>query len=578
VGALAPFGGFDRLHLLACSPLSGSGTRKPNSRNSKHFRSIPPASWRSFAPFLDLGYAQAAVNSTVETSVAPDSKTVAPIPARVLTITPERSKVVCGLCESREIALSGVVGSHVRVGDELLGSAALDSAATNEEIFIHKPTQSKADVYQVKVGYAALPKQDKRGELFVRVEIVDSQLEINAVHIPCHVIRDYFFSANRSAPWSSQPSFYHLLHLPEDVRSHELRLGYRIRRIELRKKNASKIEMATVERAYNMLADPDLRALYHELRRNPTVPVPFPYAGFGALVIRGERAAENGVFFANRILAFMPERRSRKVPVPLRKLDYFDDYAILRDPQRKLEVLIDQQLLPIRWDPTWSQWRHLITSTVEISADFIHTGRYRKHRGEWKLVEWETALPSRTELEVPEDIEEEILKARRTHSRFGEYWKHIDHLRAHVQQIPTERGELQRLCWNLGLPGDFDVAQITWRPDYDPFYHEELIKRARTMYMFREEYLFDLEKAIVVEVPQAGHATYVFEKPDDIKSWLWLYAETTKRDIRLNRDNTAGSLGFVGRVVHGSSKTEWLRELRLRIGEAPDAPSVRLEA
>jgi len=142
-----------------------------------------------------------------------------------------------------------------------------------------------------------------------------------------------------------------------------------------------------------------------------------------------------------------------------------------------------------------------------------------------------------------------------------------------VQSIPTERGELQRLCWGLGLPADFDVAQITWRPDYDPFYHEELIKRARTMYVFREEYIFDLEKAIVVEVPQAGHATYVFEKPADIKGWVWLYAETTKQDIRLNRDNTARSLGFVARVVHGTSKTEWLRELCVRIGEPPDCSS-----
>ena len=512
------------------------------------------------------------MNSTVEASVASSgTETVAPILTRVLTIRPGQSKVVCGLSDSREIALSGLVGSNVRVGDDLLVSAAADSE--NEEIYIHKPTHSKADVYQVNVGYAALPKQDKWGEHFVRVQIVDAQLGINAIHIPCHAIRDYFFSANRSAPWASQPSFYYLLHLPEDVRSHELRLGYRIRRIELRTRNASKVELATIERAYNMLADPELRALYDELRKNPTVPVPFPYAGFGSLVIRGARAAENGVFFANRILAFLPERRSRKVPVPLRKLDYFDDYAILRDPKRKLEILIDQQLLPIRWDPTWSQWRHLITSTVEVSADFIHTGRYRKHRGEWKLVEWETALPSRTELEMPEDIEEEILKARRTHSRFGEYWKHIDHLRAHVQSIPTERGELQRLCCGLGLPADFDVAQITWRPDYDPFYHEELIKRARTMYVFREEYIFDLEKAIVVEVPQAGHATYVFEKPTDIKHWVWLYAETTKQDIRLNRDNTAGSLGFVGRVVHGTSRNEWLRELRLRIGEPPDCSS-----
>jgi len=509
------------------------------------------------------------MNPIVETSVASGSSSAEQMPARVIELKPEQSKLVCVVSNGREIALSRLVGANIRIGDEIV-SVSTESATTDSELYIRKPSLPKTDVYQVKAGYAALPKQDRRGELFVRVQVVGGQLGINTVHIPCHVIRDYFFAANRSAPWSSQPSFYYLLHLPEDVTSKELRLGYRIRRIELRQENASKADLATIERAYNMLADPELRTVYNELRRDPTIPVPFPYSGFGSLLLRGERAAENGVFFANRILAFMPERRLRKIPVPLRKLDYFDDFAILRDRNRKLEVLIDHQLLPIRWDPTWSRWRHLITATVEISADFIHTGRYRKRGGEWKLIEWETALPSRTELEMPEGLEEDILKARRTHSRFGEYWKHIDHLRNHVQQIPTERGELQRLCWNLGLPGDFDVAQITWRPDYDSYYHEELTKRARTMYVFRDEYIFDLEKTIVVEVPQAGHATYVFTRPAKVKDWVWRYAETTRGDIRLNRDNVAESLGFLGRVVHGKNKAEWLKELRCRIGESPD--------
>jgi hypothetical protein len=39
--------------------------------------------------------------------------------------------------------------------------------------------------------------------------------------------------------------------------------------------------------------------------------------------------------------------------------------------------------------------------------------------------------------------------------------------------------------------------------------------------------------------------------------------------IRLNRDNIAESLGFLGRVVHGKNKAEWLKELRTRIGESP---------
>jgi len=508
------------------------------------------------------------MESTLESPGVASQAPASGPPSRVIEIRPEDGKLLCVLGDGRQFALSQLVGSHVRTGDEV-SVAGLNESSPQTEVYLRKPSIRRVDVYQLKAGYAALPKPDKREEHFVRVEVLAGQLGIQAVHIPCAAIRDYFFAANRKAAWSSQPGLYSLLRLPPEVTFKELRLGYRIRRMELLRANAPKSELATLERAYNMLADPDLRALYDELRKDSAIPVPFPYSGFGSLLVQGERPQDGGVFFANRIVAFLPERRRRTVPVPLRKLDYFDDYAILRDRRRKLEVLIDHELLPLRWDPTWSQWRHLITATIKISSEFIHTGRYRKCRGEWKLIEWDTALPSRTELELPKDVHENILNARRTHTRFGRYWKQLDQLRRHVEQIPTEREELERLCWNLGLPGDFDVAQITWRPDYDPYYQEQLRKRARTMFLFRDEYIFDLEKAVVVEVPQAGHATYVFAKPADIKIWVWQYAKTTRQEIRLNRDNVAESLGFLGRVVHGKSKIEWYKDLRMKIGEPP---------
>jgi hypothetical protein len=80
---------------------------------------------------------------------------------------------------------------------------------------------------------------------------------------------------------------------------------------------------------------------------------------------------------------------------------------------------------------------------------------------------------------------------------------------------------------------------------------------------------------VVVEVPQAGHATDVFSKPSDVKSWAWQYAKTTRQDVRLNRGNIAESLGFLGRIVHGKAKSEWLRELCLRTGEATDRSSLQ---
>jgi hypothetical protein len=287
----------------------------------------------------------------------------------VVRIRRDGPKCVCVCADGREFPLSHLVASHVRVGDEILAHGALAEPTADAEIYIRKPLLRRADIYHVKISYASLPKPDRRSELFVRVQVVAGQSGIEAVHIPCAAIRDYFFAANRRVPWPSQPSFYYLLHLPTDVPFKELRLGYRVRRMELLKQNASASEPATIERAYNVLADPDLPALYDAVRRDPTIPVPFPYSGFGSLLVQGERPQDGNVFFANRILAFLPRRTRRTIPVPLRKLDYFDDYAILRDHKRKIEVLIDHQLLPLRWDPSWSQWRHLIARRKNAHAE-----------------------------------------------------------------------------------------------------------------------------------------------------------------------------------------------------------------
>jgi len=102
----------------------------------------------------------------------------------------------------------------VRIGDELLVPASTGTTTADAEVYIRKPSLRRSDVYQVKAGYAALPKLDKREEPFVRVQVAEGQLGINAIHIPCPVIRDYFFAANRRASWPSQPTFYYVLRLP----------------------------------------------------------------------------------------------------------------------------------------------------------------------------------------------------------------------------------------------------------------------------------------------------------------------------------------------------------------------------
>jgi hypothetical protein len=130
------------------------------------------------------------------------------------------------------------------------------------------------------------------------------------------------------------------------------------------------------------------------------------------------------------------------------------------------------------------------------------------------------------------------------------------------------------MCAKLRIPGDFDIAQITWRPDYDSFFYRQLARRARRIYLFRCEYIFDLEKAVVVETPQLGHPTYVFAKPRSMEGFLVRYTRITKEDIRRNRDNVSERLGFLVRVVHGADPRAWLNEMRQHLGEKVDFASV----
>ena len=114
------------------------------------------------------------------------------------------------------------------------------------------------------------------------------------------------------------------------------------------------------------------------------------------------------------------------------------------------------------------------------------------------------------------------------------------------------------------------TIQSALRPDYDPFFYQRLVRRARRIYLFRDEYIFDLEKVVVVETPQLGNATYLFAKPRNMDGFLAEYTRVSKDDIRRNRDNIGERLGFLGRVVHGSNSRKWTKELRLRIGETTD--------
>jgi hypothetical protein len=484
----------------------------------------------------------------------------------------EGEKTVCHFNGGGSVFLSNFLGALIRPGDEMDFPLPSDSAGTGTEIYIRKPSSSvpSRDLYQAPISYVAKPKADKRERLYVRVEVCASRLGISSIHLPCDAIRDYFFVATRRRPWGCQTSLYHVLRITPTASVAELRVAFRLRQLELRAAGASNRDGATLERAFNILAQPDLRACYDSLLTDPSAPALFPYGGLGSILVAGDRSRDGQAFFATQILSFQPEHRERRFHAPLRNFDFYDDRAIYRDARRKLEVTLDQLAMPIPWDATWNRWRHLLGAKVELQGTFVQTGKYRHRNGQWNLAKWETALPSRIHVKVSANISEQIEIARRSYHRFGEFSEALDQIRARIEREPLEREQLRRLCWDLGIPGDFDVAEISWKPDYDPFFYQQLCRRAGRVYFFHAEYIFALVRVIAVETPQLGHATYLFSKPQSIEAFLAAYVATTKEAIRQNRANVAEKLGFLGRVVHGSNPRIWLRTLTARLGEAAD--------
>jgi DnaJ-class molecular chaperone len=166
------------------------------------------------------------------------------------------------------------------------------------------------------------------------------------------VLRDHFYVADRRRPWEKQKTFYEILRVSASASPAELRLGFKLREAELHAEGAPKTDVAAAERAFNILACPELRACYSNLLANPLAPALFPYGGFGSVVAWGDRSRDGQTFFVRQIVSFLPGSAQRRFHAPLRSVDFYDDHAIYRDPRRKLEVWLDQSAMPVVWDAT----------------------------------------------------------------------------------------------------------------------------------------------------------------------------------------------------------------------------------
>ncbi len=222
-------------------------------------------------------------------------------------------------------------------------------------------------------------------------------------------------------------SLYALFRAHVDATPDQLRFAWRMRTLELQVQSADPAERSAVERAFNILANPELRSCYDALRKDEDAAPLFPYGGFGLIVAEELLSADGQAFFADRILSYKPEMVTRKISLLLRRCEFFFDHVVCRDPRRKLEELLDAKLLPgLDWDLTWNHWKHWLRERAHVDATFVYSGQLRLVKGEWILRKRLVALPSRLEVKMPDAVAEDVRQARAMHALLGQ---HADLLR-----------------------------------------------------------------------------------------------------------------------------------------------------
>lgn len=436
--------------------------------------------------------------------------------------------------------------------------------ATTEVLIEREAGRQKRQVLHATIGHTSPPKLGQDGQAYVRAELPGCNVGPRALFLSADAIRRYFYSFNE-AP---SRSLYQFFNVPDTASTAQLRISWRMRSLELTVARARSHEFTSAERAFNILAHPDLRNCYDAMRKDSDALPFFPYGGFGAILVEGHLSREGDAFFADRILAYKPETVVRKAIFLLRQCEFLADRVVCRDGRRKLEVWLDSNIVPgFEWDLTWNHWKRWLSTRLAVEATFVTSGKYRLHNGEWTVQAWRVALPSRLSVQMPATLGADIQNALQTHALLGQHSDLVLHVREQCERVPLEHRQVQNWFDQTGASSLLKPHHVTWRPDYDPYYFDQLRKRSRTWFLFRDEYLFVWRNILIAEIPESGHATYVFAKPADLDGFLDRYTTLSREDIRRNRDNLADVLGFVGRVVRGRRKNRWLAEVLKLAGE-----------
>src|SRR5437764_5543801 len=110
-------------------------------------------------------------------------------PRRVRALRFEGQAARC-MTDAGDIMVPIVPASFLRSGDDI--RPGMIGSPSEEFLAVQNALRRKArQLYFGRIGYVTQPKPDRRGELFVRAEVLESRLGIASLHIPNGAVRSY---------------------------------------------------------------------------------------------------------------------------------------------------------------------------------------------------------------------------------------------------------------------------------------------------------------------------------------------------------------------------------------------------
>ncbi len=486
---------------------------------------------------------------------------------RVKALAAESGAIRCLLSDGESILVPTMIGRRLQPND-MVSILSADSTNTSPSLLVKRSGSARStEMLFATVGRAVAIPLGETGQ-YAEADVPYSEA-VEKLYLSALAIREHFFALTGED--SPRDQLYEALSTHSSATLTELRLAWRLKSIELALSSDQRIAKSHIERAFNILANPALKECYDRLRLDEHALPLFPYGGYGSVLVEGRLVEDGKAFIGNRILAFKPDMAERKVSILLRSCDFLPDRIVCSDSRRKIEVWLDGGLLPgLNWDPTWNNWKHWIRSRLEVEATFVTSGKERLEQGERIFNKWSVALPSRLRVTVPEGLMADIDGARAFHALLGRHADLIRQIAAQIESQPAEHSLVEEWFRDFNAERELRPQHVNWQPDFDEFYFEELRKRSKTWFLFRDEYLFVWHKSLIAEIPALGHATYIFSRPANLEEFMAAYSKTERDDVRRNRHDVASRLGFIGRVVRGQRKMRWLNDVLKRAGEQVD--------